>query len=65
MTQSGKSYLLSWPVSAGDFVLQSTDNLTPPVTWTNVPVTLQTNGDNIEVTLPSGGQSGYFRLYHP
>ena len=65
MTQSGKSYLLSWPVSAGDFVLQSTDNLTPPVTWTNVPVALQTNGDNIEVTLPSGGQSGYFRLYHP
>jgi hypothetical protein len=62
---SANSPVLTWPVSASDFTLQSTDDLTPPVHWTNVPTTPQTNGDNIEIMLPKGGKRGYFRLYHP
>jgi hypothetical protein len=62
---AGKSPMVSWPVSAGGFTLQSADNLTPPINWTNVPTALQTNGDTIEVILPEGNQRGYFRLYHP
>jgi hypothetical protein len=62
---SGKSPVLSWPVSATDFILQSAENLTPPINWTNVPGTPVTNGGNIEMMLPTGGQQGYFRLYHP
>jgi hypothetical protein len=65
LSVAGKTQVLSWPISAGDFILQSTDNLTPPANWTNVPALLQTNGDNIEVTLPSSGSQGYFRLYRP
>jgi len=65
LSVAGKAQVLSWPISAGDFILQSTDNLTPPINWTNVPASLQINGDNIEVTLPSGGEQGYFRLYKP
>jgi hypothetical protein len=65
MSLAGNASVLSWPASAGDFVLQSTTDLTPPVNWTNVPATLTTNGDNIEVTLPEGSKQGYFRLYHP
>jgi hypothetical protein len=56
---------LSWPVWAADFTLQSATSLTPRVTWTNVPVTLQTNGDTIEVTVPPPDEQAFFRLYHP
>jgi hypothetical protein len=56
---------LTWPVWAGDFTLQATGDLTPPINWTNVPVTLETNGDLIEVTLPASDEQGFFRLYHP
>jgi hypothetical protein len=59
------SPVLTWPVSANDFILQSTDDLTPPVHWTNVPTTPHTNGGNIEMMLPKGGKRGYFRLYRP
>jgi hypothetical protein len=64
MSVSGDSRVLSWPASAGDYILQSTASLAP-INWTNVPLTLETNGDNLQVTLPTGGQQGYFRLYHP
>ncbi len=62
---SGKSPVLSWPASANGFILQSADDLAPPVNWTNVPGIPATNGGNIEMTLPTSGQRGYFRLYHP
>jgi hypothetical protein len=65
MSVAGNTPMLSWPLSADGFILQSADNLTPPINWTNVPGPLQTNGGNIEITLPEGGQHGYFRLYHP
>ena len=65
MSVAGNTPVLSWPVSAADFVLQSADSLTPPIKWTNVPATLQTNGNTIEATLPTGGQHGFFRLYQP
>jgi hypothetical protein len=63
-TSSGNS-LLSWPVWAGDFTLQAAGSLTPPITWTNVPASLTTNGDNIQITLPTPDQQTFFRLYHP
>jgi hypothetical protein len=61
----GGTAQLTWPVWAGDFTLQGADNLIPPITWTNVPITLETNGDNIEITLPASEQQGFFRLSHP
>ena len=61
----GNKSLLSWPAWAGDFTLQAAGNLTPPIAWTNVPVTLQTNGDRIEITVPTPNQPVFFRLYHP
>lgn len=65
MSASGKSIILTWPKAAGAFVLQATDDLTPPVHWTNVLVTVESVGDNIEAALPNNGKQGYFRLYHP
>jgi hypothetical protein len=66
LSHAGNSSVLSWPVWAGDFTLQAAGSLTPPINWTNVPVTLQTNGSNIEITLPAAtDQQLFFRLYHP
>ncbi len=64
MSVTGNSSALTWPAWAGDFTLQAADSLTQPI-WTNVPVTLHTNGNNIEITLPAGSQQTFFRLYHP
>lgn len=65
VSYNGGSALLSWPAWAAGFSLEAAGSLTPPVTWTNVPVTLQTNGANVQVTLPASGQQTYFRLSLP
>jgi hypothetical protein len=65
ITHSGNNLQFQWPVWAGGFVLQSADSLTPPVTWTNVPVTLQTNGNTVQGSVSSPSPSKYYRLYNP
>jgi hypothetical protein len=62
---SGNNLLFQWPVWAGGFVLQSADSLTPPITWTNVPVTLQTNGATVQALASPHAPPIYYRLYHP
>jgi hypothetical protein len=57
--------ILSWPVNATGFTLQSTPNLTPPVTWldvTNPPMVL---GGLFTVTSPISGPAQFFRLRKP
>jgi FG-GAP-like repeat/Immunoglobulin domain/IPT/TIG domain/Immunoglobulin I-set domain len=58
--------IVSWPVWAEGFNLQACANssLTAGV-WTNVVTTMQTNGENIAVTVPIADQAKYFRLQHP
>lgn len=53
---------LSWPASAGDFVLQTATNLTPPVTWSNVVATITTNGGTLNINLPTTNGQQFFRL---
>jgi hypothetical protein len=62
---SGNNLLFQWPVWAGGFVLQSADSLTAPVTWTNVPVTLQTNGATVQALASPHAPPIYYRLFHP
>ncbi|HWD91052.1 MAG TPA: LamG-like jellyroll fold domain-containing protein [Verrucomicrobiae bacterium] len=59
------SSVLTWPVSAGNCILQSAGSLTPPVKWTNVAVTLQTNDSTVKATLSPRDRQGYFRLVYP
>jgi hypothetical protein len=65
ISQTGANILLSWPVWAGDFTLQTADISTSPVTWSDVVSTVQTNGANIELTLPVSAERSFFRLQHP
>ena len=57
--------ILSWPANALGLTLQSTRNLTPPVTWldvTNPPTVL---GGLFTVTNPISGGGQFFRLRKP
>ncbi len=62
---SGNEMILSWPTDAAGFTLQSTLNLTPPVTWidwTNPPAVI---GGQFTVTNTTSGGAQFFRLRKP
>lgn len=57
---------LAWPVSAFSFNVQSTTNLTPPITWLAVTNNIQTNNGTLTLTLPTtNGAAQFFRLQRP
>jgi hypothetical protein len=59
---SGGSLLLSWPLSAQNFSLQTTTNLADPSSWTtqtNAPAVV--NFQNL-ITNPIAGGQGFYRL---
>lgn len=64
---SGGGLVLSWPVSAGMFTVQSSASLAPaPIAWTTLspqpPVTQV--GDSYQATLSIGASPRFFRLMH-
>jgi uncharacterized repeat protein (TIGR03803 family) len=59
---SGTNVVLTWPVNAAGFTLQSATNLVSPVIWTNVsPAAVVVNGQNA-VTNPISGTQKFYRL---
>ncbi len=66
IAQSDTNVVLSWPLWAADFTLQTlTGTNGVQGTWSNTSVTLQTNGSTVFVNLPIAAESKYFRLFHP
>src|SRR5208283_2229686 len=61
ITLSGSNATLVWPVWAAEFNLQSPGSSSLTGSWTNISATLQTNGGNVQVTMPLSGQSQFFR----
>ena len=62
---SGNELIFSWPTNAAGFTLQSTLNLTPPVTWidsTNQPAVI---GTQFNVTNTTSGSAQFYRLRKP
>lgn len=59
---SGSNLVLSWPVAASGFVLQSADTLSPPVLWSNVVTLLTTKSGLLTVTLSTTNEQKFFRL---
>jgi hypothetical protein len=64
ISSSGGNVVVSWPVSASTFILESTASLSP-VAWTAVQqgATLSGSRWNVTLTAPTGPQ--YFRLRQP
>jgi hypothetical protein len=56
--------ILSWPVSAAGFNLESSPDLSP-TNWSAVSATLTTNGATVIVTNAAGGSRLFYRLHHP
>lgn len=59
---NGKELILSWPTNAPGFGLQSTLDLTPPVTWldsTNLPAVI---GAHFTLTNSTSGATRFYRL---
>jgi len=58
---AGTNVLISWPLSAAAFQLQSNTNLALN-SWANVPVTLSTNGNIVSALVPLQSPQQFFRL---
>jgi hypothetical protein len=60
---SGGNVVLSWPLTAGSFSLQSKASLTTPGGWTTITTpAAQMVGSQWQVTVPKSGGQMYFRL---
>lgn len=60
---SGNQVVLSWPVSAAGYTLQTATSLTGA--WTTVPGLPTVLGDQNTMTLPSGTGTAFYRLKAP
>ena len=65
ITSTDTNVNLSWPLFAAKYQLQTTTDLSQSNSWTIVPQTPSTNGDQISVILPAGGSQQFFRLVEP
>jgi len=62
ITPSGANLILTWPIKAAGFTLQSTTDISPPALWTPVsPDPVVINGQNT-VTNPISGKQKFYRL---
>jgi hypothetical protein len=62
---SGNELVLSWPTNAAGFTLQSTLNLTPPVTWIDSTQLPGAIGAQFVLTNTPFGNARYYRLRKP
>lgn len=67
VSESNNAVVISWPLAPAGFQLESTADITPPVTWSPVTnaVTVDTNSDRNIVALPIGSANQFFRLQRP
>ena len=66
-TRSGEMLTIAWPASALGFALESTDNLSPPVTWQSVTNGITESGGlySYAVTNNLAETGRFFRLRSP
>jgi len=59
--RQGNSLIFSWPAAVGNFVIEATDTLSPPV-WNSVTASQTQSGAEITVTINPSGPSKFYRL---
>jgi hypothetical protein len=63
--RSGPNIILLWPsTGTSDLVLQQSSGLIAPESWTPSTATVNDDGTNKSVTLPSSGGAQFFRLHN-
>ena len=59
--REGNEIVLSWPVTATEFAVQRTDDLSAPQ-WSDVNATIEMAGERQLVRLPLSNNTQFFRL---
>jgi len=62
LSNTGTNVLLSWPVTAVPFALQSAPSLGEKAAWSAVTPLPATNGATVSVTVPASSTGAFFRL---
>jgi hypothetical protein len=62
MTLSAGSVILSWPLLASNYVLQSSTTLAPGAVWTPLTSGVVSNANGYSLTQPVSGPAAFFRL---
>ena len=67
IARSTGSVRIFWPLSAGNFVLDETDDLNtaPTNDWVQIPFPYQTNATHFSITLPLPAGNKFYRLRKP
>jgi hypothetical protein len=64
VARSNTTVVVSWPLPATGWLLQSTTSLLPAgIVWTELAPPYQSNGENLQFTEPSLAGSKYYRLH--
>ena len=64
-TSAGNQLILSWPVSSGGFVLETTPTLAMGAVWSPVTNGVAMLGDNFVRTNSASNAAAFYRLHHP
>jgi uncharacterized repeat protein (TIGR01451 family)/uncharacterized delta-60 repeat protein len=64
VSRSGNNFIMSWPASAANYILESANTLNAPITWSQVTTPpAQLVGDQKVVTVGTTNASRFFRLH--
>lgn len=65
LDESSNNIVLAWPISARNYILQTSPSLIPSTSWTNLTPTQETNATSVVAKLPPPNSPTYFRLVAP
>jgi Glycosyl hydrolases family 2, sugar binding domain/Glycosyl hydrolases family 2/Glycosyl hydrolases family 2, TIM barrel domain/Concanavalin A-like lectin/glucanases superfamily len=65
VSAGNSSLSLSWPDWANDWLLYSTTNLTPPISWSHVTNAATDTNGRLMIQLPINARSAFYRLSSP
>jgi hypothetical protein len=65
IAQNGNQVVILWPVAPAGFRLQSTSDLNPPISWTDVTTAPTITNNQNRVVLDAASSAQFFRLIRP
>ena len=65
MSISGNEIVIAWPTSHLNYVLEITEDLAPPIVWSQISETPVVAGEQTMVTSTVGAGNKFYRLRGP
>jgi len=60
---AANAIILTWPGPLGNYVIESATSLMPPIAWSALTNSPETNGGRLRVVVTPAGSRRYFRLH--